>query len=403
MGSNTRVDRSIGKKFGGLLKGLLGGLYDTSSLVANTDFSTAMPISSDSGNLPYKGSGLFGGLKAKGANANFMAQNAMAELNSNRQLKFLKESLPLQNEAAISLTNKQNEIEDARGFKKLGDTGAALGIALGNLPGNQLQSLNPPITFKSPQEQANWYQAAYGSLPVGEAPLKALNTANQLEVQSKPEVLQSLINQEINKGLTTVGDSKIDITGKQVYEGSGVDYEEQLVPITKSVLNPETGNMEEQVVSYKTTRIPRRRQAGVMNLADYRITPEDVAANAGVENNFITTDNPPVTSANRPRPLMAKPPVIQPQAETVPASGNFVDRMHNFGVMAGNKLQTMADPVADTLNGIVYNMHENEQQGRGLPPIDYGQPLPIPQKDLIRYLQNRANSKRFNQIPLSAK
>ncbi len=316
MGSNTRVDRSIGKKFGGLLEGLLGGLYDTSSLVANTDFSTKAPISSESGNLPYKGSGLFGGLKAKGANANFMAQNAMAELDQNRRLSYLKQSLPMQNDAAIALLQKQNELEQAQEFKKLGDVGASLGIALGNLPGNQLQSLNPPTTFKNPQEQASWYASAYGNLPVSKAPLEALNNANELQVKARPEVLNSMVNQEVNKGLLKLGDSAVDITGKTTYEGSGTDYEEKLIPITKTVLNPETGNMEEQVVSYKTERIPRRRQAGVFNLADYRITPDDVAANAPAgsdTSNYITTDIPPMLSSGK----QPQPAVMQPQAETV--------------------------------------------------------------------------------------
>jgi len=462
MGSNTRVDRSIGKKFGGLLEGLLGGLYDTSSLVANTDFNTNVPISSDSGNLPYKGSGLFGGLKAKGANANFMAQNAMADLDQNRRLSYLKQSLPMQNDAAIALLQKQNELEQAENFRKLGDVGASLGIALGNLPGNQLQSLNPPTTFKNPQEQASWYASAYGNLPVSKAPLEALNNANELQVKARPEVLNSMVNQEVNKGLLKLGDSAVDITGKTTYEGSGTDYEEKLIPITKTVLNPETGNMEEQVVSYKTERIPRRRQAGVFNLADYRITPDDVAANAPAgsdTSNYITTDNPPVMSSGKPK----QPTVMQPQPETantqpalkglipeatsgvlsnikqlIPrfqapealslAGDSFKTELKNTGAMLGNarksliagKDETMTpqvtppvplfpdayigaiqgglEMVTDPLREILMGISESVQETPNV-----GQPLPIPQKDLIRYLQNRANSKRFNQIPLSAK
>lgn len=298
MGSSTRVNRSIGKKFGGMLSGLLGGLYDTSGLAPNEEFLPANvegPVGAG-GNLPYKGSGIFGGLKAKGANAQFQAQNAMAELDMGRRMRFLKDSLPIQNQASLDLLSKTNEMEDTRGFKKLGDTGAALGNALGNLGPGQLESLGAPATFSSPQEQANWYASAYGNTPVSEAPLKALNNANQLQVQAKPEVVNSLVNQEVNKGLLKIGDSAIDITGKQSYEGAGVDYEETLVPITKSVMNLETGQMEEQITGYKTTRTPRQRQAGVRNLADYRVSPEDIAATATVDNN----------SANQP-PISAKP------------------------------------------------------------------------------------------------
>lgn len=483
MGSSTRVDRSIGKKFGGMLSGLLGGLYDTSGLAPNEEFLPANvegPVGA-SGNLPYKGTGVFGGLKAKGANAQFQAQNAMAELDMGRRMRFLKDSLPIQNTAALDLLGKTNEMEDARGFKKLGDTGAALGIALGNLGPGQLESLGAPATFSSPQEQANWYASAYGNLPVSEAPLKALNNANQLQVQAKPEVLNSLVNQEVNKGLTTVGDSKIDITGKQVYEGSGTDYEEQLIPITKSVMNLETGQMEEQVTGYKTTRTPRRRQAGVMNLADYRVTPEDIAATAGgnAGNTGVQPSNQPPISAkpygydsgvvdeSMPDSVTTQPqqPQLQgilpelvrgkfgfgnignwynqnygqPMANLVTApglpevgpglnqlktnTGNILGDLRKAmirgsteqssgqpivesvrgglqgaGAALGNILESGLSPIGDTLNGIVAGMHENEAEGRGLPPINYGKPLPVPRKDITRYMQNRANNPRYRQL-----
>lgn len=471
--STTRVDRSIGKKFGGLLQGLLGGLYDTSSVDVNTGFDPNMPIGDT--NVPYSGAGLFGGIKAKGANAQFVAQNAMADLNKKRQLEYLKASLPIQNASAIDLATKQHALEKQFSDAELGDTGAALGTALAQLPDNQFASLNPPTTFKSPQEQANWYASAYGAnTPVVKAPIIAQDAANQFAVNSDPRVISAMKSKAIGEGLYKTQDSNINLDTNVDIHGASTRYKENIIPITKKVLNPETGAFEDSVIGYKTERIPYDVPGGIYNLKDNRITPEDVAATAGVNPGANggtiplnpeqqsglgvtppTTVIPPITTkpTAKPTPVTAHKDssyegLIPSMAEGInkfignaassaqqllPAMPDISPEIQSAGNEAFNTASQVNSirqalirgkaemPMGQVPNGeiplfpdayvgVIRKMLDAAASpirdvGTGVgamlnPDKDLNSPLPIPNKDIVRYLQNRANNPKFHQLSI---
>ena len=339
-----------------ILGGIMQALYGMSGVEADPTFEDAASraegeamfgaenLTPENTIRPYKGSGPFGGVKAKGSNAQYAGANALAEAAGQRQLRLLPEQLRIQGESAAGFeTARDAEVlntqtaETARQLAaklleeqrvKTGK-GAAIGNVMGNLPTDQLMALNAPTSFASPQEQADWYGAAFGDKTVSEAPAANAKSAQDFAFDSDP---QTLINRKVvdaNKRFVRAGTGNYDpITGR-VINDAGTTKKSTITPVAtgKKIFNPETGLTEDE---YKDINVVTEEphNAFINQIENRTITPDDVRAtqnpNVGgggtspvskpgyqeaVENPFVT----PTTNPNPPTPAPAE--VATPKAK----------------------------------------------------------------------------------------
>ena len=291
----------MGNKFGNLLGGLLGGLYAGSSSEADPSF---LPPGQEgpagaNGNQPFKsGGGLFGGIKAKQENTDYRMHDMLAAGNANRQLQNQIKIIPYQNEQQKTQLADQLQLKSAEENRKLGEEGQTTGQFLGNLPTEQLSNIVPPTqTFSSPQEQQRYISSVYGDK----------TNLNDLPIMADPRTKSANQSKAIGAGLVELGTTKANLDTNTAYTGASVQHTQEIIPITKKVMNFETGAVEDQVVGYKTVSTPVSIPAGINNLADMRMSPETVAATAQVQpgGDFNTTDYPPANNSG----ISAKPSI----------------------------------------------------------------------------------------------
>ena len=368
-----------------ILGGIMQALYGMSGVEADPTFEDAASraegeamfgaenLTPKNTTRPYKGSGLFGGVKAKGANNAYAGQDALAENAGQRSLRLLPEQLRIQRESE----EKAKEAEAARALKtriedenralkakieeenrvKTGK-GAAIGNVMGNLPTEQLMALNAPTSFSSPQEQADWYGAAFGDKPVTDAPATAVKSAQDFAFNSDPATLQNRKDVDYNASLMNLGTGKLKRGSEGnpgiVYNDAGSTKKSTITPVAtgKKTFNSETGLMENE---YKDV---------IVNTEEpYNAFTNQIEKRQMTQDDLNATKNPNVGDGNSNSPV-SKPdyqeaienPFVTPTTNPNPPTP----------VPAEVSAKPQAKPLLDNYEGIVPNIVNNNF---GLNPI----------------------------------
>lgn len=352
-----------------ILGGIMQALYGMSGVEADPTFEDAASraegeamfgaenLTPKNTTRPYKGSGLFGGVKAKGANNAYAGQDALAENAGQRSLRLLPEQLRIQREseekakeveAARAL--KAKTIEDARALKarieeenrvKTGK-GAAIGNVMGNLPTEQLMALNAPTSFSSPQEQADWYGAAFGDKPVTDAPATAVKSAQDFAFNSDPATLRNRMDVDYNASLMNLGTGKLKrgTDGKPgiVYNDAGTTKKSTTTPVAtgRKTFNPDTGLMDPE---YKDVIVNTEEphNAFINQIENRQMTQDDLNATknpnvgGGNSNSPVSkpgyqeaVENPFVTPTTNPNPPTPAPAEVTDMQGLLPDAGRAV-------------------------------------------------------------------------------
>ena len=333
-----------------ILGGIMQALYGMSGVEADPTFEDAASraegeamfgaenLTPKNTTRPYKGSGLFGGVKAKGANNAYAGQDALAEAAGQRSLRLLPEQLRIQGESAAGFqTARDAEILKAKiaADQLAGDTaGNAINEAMGGLLSDQFNAISPDpntATYGSTGKPlADYYKARFGDATVDNAPALAAAESNKFKVESDPRAFDADMGARMNKGFSPYGDTSVNPATDDTIRHGGTVMSQTQIPIFGTKYD-ETGNMVEDrsiITGYKTTSTPIDQPARRQKLASGMITQDDLNAtknpNVGgggtspvskpgyqeaVENPFVT----PTTNPNPPTPAPAE--VATPKAK----------------------------------------------------------------------------------------
>lgn len=429
--NNTDV---VGRKSGKLLQGLLMGLYGISGVEANPEYlapGVEGPVG-QGGNLPFKGSGPFGGLKAKGANAEFQGQNALADAATARNIAMLPRKLAIENSAAMDLARSQSGLEQENLLTAKGNQGAALGTGLAELSPEQLQTMGVPRTFNSPQQQYDWYNQAYGAAtPLIKAPGIAAEQSNIYKLESNPLTLANRQQAEINKGNIQLGGSIFNPSapeGQQYIRGDSWQPHQETVevPTGEMTLGPNG-----ELVPKMGVKVISRQEfnpGGMGDITNLRVTEDELNAARDIipplntPRQFSVDEaptTPPTTTTLTTKPptapltglvpntLNALSSVAQPGLDIAKSAGSSLSTgVENAGNLLGNARKLLIRregeqfaPMVPDANPIMSNpfpwlgpLMDLESipiiTNEALNPTP--NPLPIPQNILLKYLQNRA-------------
>lgn len=379
-----RDPRAVGKKFGGLLQGLLGGLYDTSAVEPNEGY---LPAGTEGpapkgGNVPFKGTGLFGKLKAGQANTDFVGQNLLADADSVRQLEFQQ---------------NLNKAKIAQDEAALGQEGEAAFDVYGRLPATS-QTLGPVGSLPPAYaDVARLFQAAGGGVTgakgiAGLGPYVAEQNLTGAAL-ADPKALDWKKGSMAKEGFMNIGgDTHVNPATNEALYGRQTSNIQEVLPIYEDKFDFTTGTVKPTITGYKTTSRPVTTPArsGTIGksftqekldmfkdpmqaeeeVVDTNITAQPIAGPKGVSNITPTQPAPTGVSPKAEKPMQSLntvPEVSAISRGVSPKGGGELDLSNIFS------LEAQGGAEAEFIRRLIKKL-----QTQAWNPVDYSNPNLIP-------------------------
>lgn len=306
-----QTDRRIGKKFSGLLQGILGGLYATSGTEANEGYlpaGTEGPVQ-QGGNVPFKGTGVFGGLKANQANAEFIGQNLLADADMQRQLR---------------LANELNKAKVAQEEQALGQEGEAAFDVYSRLPATS-QTLGPIGSLPpSNADIARLFKQAGGGVTSakGIAGLGPYVAEQNLTGQAlaDPRAIDWAKGEMAGKSFMNIGgDTFVNPATSEALYGRQTSNIQEALPIYEDKFDFTTGTVKPTIVGYRNISRPVTTPAYSGKLGT-GVTQEEldeaksIGGNVGPQEDLIDLDIMGPKGISSITPTQPAPTGISPKA-----------------------------------------------------------------------------------------